>query len=107
MRWPRDWSSDVCSSDLFKREILPVTIDGEEFSDDAGIRRDTSLEKLGGLTPSFQPDDGVITAGNARQMSDGAAGLLLMTDNKAAGLNFSARARIEAPLADRGRPVSR
>src|SRR5690625_7058876 len=60
-------AAEATDNGQFKREILPVTIDGDEFSYDEGIRRDTSLEKLGSLTPSFQPDDGVITAGKDRK----------------------------------------
>ena len=82
----------------FEREILPIsvkTVNGVElFSKDEGIRRDTSLEKLAGLIPSFQPDDGVITAGNSSQVSDGAAGLLLMSREKAEALGLKPRARI-------------
>ena len=82
----------------FEREILPIsvkTVNGVElFSKDEGIRRDTSLEKLAGLIPSFQPDDGVVTAGNSSQVSDGAAGLLLMSREKAEALGLKPRARI-------------
>ncbi|HLR55042.1 MAG TPA: thiolase family protein, partial [Pseudogracilibacillus sp.] len=45
---------------------------------------------------SFQPDDGVITAGNSSQISDGAAGLLLMSDKKAEELHVKPRARVIA-----------
>lgn len=82
----------------FEREILPIsvkTVNGVElFSKDEGIRRDTSLEKLAGLIPSFQPGDGVVTAGNSSQVSDGAAGLLLMSREKAEALGLKPRARI-------------
>src|SRR5699024_10026432 len=84
----------------FKREILPIDVKTAEgdttFSEDEGIRRDTSMEKLAGLTPSFQPDDGMVTAGNASQVSDGAAGLLLMSSEKAALLRLTPRARVVA-----------
>lgn len=81
----------------FEREILPLTIDeGEIFKQDEGIRRETSMEKLAGLMPSFQPDHGVVTAGNASQVSDGAAGVLLMSDKKARELGVKPRARIIA-----------
>src|SRR5919198_2324739 len=65
----------------FEREIVPVEVPGEEgtttFSRDEGIRPDSSLEKLGSLKPAFKPD-GVITAGNSSQISDGAAAMLIM-----------------------------
>lgn len=84
----------------FDREILPieVTKEGEKeiVSVDEGIRRDTSLEKLGSLNASFMPDEGTVTAGNSSQMSDGAAGLLLMTESKATEMGLPARAKIIA-----------
>lgn len=84
----------------FKREILPIDVKTEDgntnFAEDEGIRRSTSMEKLAGLTPSFQPDDGVVTAGNSSQVSDGAAGLLLMSSEKAEALKLTPRARVVA-----------
>lgn len=85
---------------LFEREIVPIEAPGENgpvvFARDEGIRRDTSLEKLAALTPSFQPKGGVITAGNSSQVSDGAAGVLLMSAEKARQLGLRPRARIIA-----------
>ncbi len=85
----------------FDREIIPVEVKDAEgntvtFDKDEGIRRDSSLEKLAGLTPSFQPKDGVVTAGNSSQVSDGAAGVLLMSRKKADELGLKPRARIIA-----------
>ncbi len=83
-------------SGYFDREIMPVSLaDGTSFAHDEGIRRDTTLEKLAALQPSFKPD-GVITAGNSSQISDGAAAVLLMTPEKAAELGLRPRARIVA-----------
>lgn len=80
----------------FDREIMPVSLaDGTSFTHDEGIRRDTTLEKLASLQPSFKPD-GVITAGNSSQISDGAAAVLLMTAEKAAELGLRPRARVVA-----------
>ena len=62
----------------FEREIVPMTVNGEELVADQGIRPDTSLETLSQLKPAFKPD-GKITAGNASQISDGAAAVLLMS----------------------------
>lgn len=82
---------------LFVQEIIPLTLhNGEQFSSDEGIRTNTSMEKLAGLLPSFNPDSGVITAGNASQISDGAAGILLMSEEKAIELGLKPRARILA-----------
>lgn len=93
-------AAEATDKGLFKREILPIDVKGEDGTQlvdkDEGIRRDTSLEKLQGLTPSFQPKDGVVTAGNSSQVSDGAAGLLLMSREKAKELGVKPRARVVA-----------
>jgi acetyl-CoA acyltransferase len=80
----------------FDREIMSVSLaDGSSFSRDEGIRRDSTVGKLAALQPSFKPD-GVITAGNSSQISDGAAAVLLMTPEKASELGLRPRARIVA-----------
>jgi acetyl-CoA acetyltransferase family protein len=77
----------------FEREIVPMTVDGETYVTDQGIRPDTNLETLSQLKPAFKPD-GKITAGNASQISDGAAAVLLMSAEKAKELGLTPRARI-------------
>lgn len=93
-------AAKATDNDAFKREILPMEVeteDGKQMLDqDEGIRRSTSMEKLAGLTPSFQPKDGVITAGNASQVSDGASGVLLMSREKAEQSGLKPRARVIA-----------
>ncbi len=80
----------------FENEILPVTgADGGQFTRDEGVRPDSSVEKLAGLKPAFKAD-GKVTAGNSSQISDGAAALLIMTEEKAAELGLRARARFHA-----------
>ena len=80
----------------FDREIVPVPveIDGEieMFTQDEGIRPDTTAETLANLKPAFS-DDGKITAGNSSQISDGAAAVLIMSAEKAAELGLKPRAR--------------
>ena len=80
----------------FDREILPVDVKLEglpaTIKTDEGIR-DTSLEKLAGLQPSFRPE-GVHHAGNSSQITDGAAAVLLMAREKADELGIKPRARI-------------
>jgi acetyl-CoA acyltransferase len=80
----------------FDREIVPITATNEEgeelVSADEGIRPDSSMEKLASLKPAFKPD-GVITAGNSSQITDGAAALLIMSEEKAAELGLKPRAR--------------
>jgi acetyl-CoA acetyltransferase family protein len=59
---------------------------------DEGVRRDTSLEKLAGLRPAFS-ESGTVTAGTSSQISDGAAAVLIMSEEKASALGLRARAR--------------
>src|SRR3954466_16384109 len=80
----------------FEREILPVEIatdDGTEtMTRDEGIRPDSSVEKLATLKPAFK-EDGVITAANSSQITDGAAAVLVMSEEKANALGLKPRAR--------------
>jgi acetyl-CoA acetyltransferase family protein len=59
---------------------------------DEGVRRDTSIEKLAGLVPAFS-EDGLVTAGTSSQISDGAAAVLVMTEERAVALGLRPRAR--------------
>jgi acetyl-CoA acetyltransferase family protein len=77
----------------FEREMVPMSINGDTYVTDQGIRPDTNLEALSQLKPAFKPD-GKITAGNASQISDGAAAVLLMSADKAKALGLTPRARI-------------
>jgi acetyl-CoA acetyltransferase family protein len=77
----------------FEREIVPISVDGDTYATDQGIRPGTNLEVLAQLKPAFKPD-GVITAGNSSQISDGAAAVLLMSREKADELGLKPRARI-------------
>ena len=77
----------------FDREIVPFPVNGDTVTTDQGIRPDTSLEKLAQLRPAFK-EGGTVTAGNASQVSDGAAAVLLMTRERAEALGLRPRARI-------------
>jgi acetyl-CoA acyltransferase len=77
----------------FEREIMPFRVNGSVFTCDQGIRPETTLDGLGELKPAFK-DDGVVTAGNSSQISDGASAVLLMTRAKAEQLGVRPRARI-------------
>jgi acetyl-CoA acetyltransferase family protein len=77
----------------FEREIVPFRVNGDTYVTDQGIRPGTTLETLAGLKPAFK-EDGKITAGNASQISDGAAAVLLMSADKARELGVTPRARI-------------
>jgi acetyl-CoA acyltransferase len=78
-------------------QIIPVEITRDDrttevVTTDEGIRWDTSMEKLAGLEPAFKAD-GVVTAGNSSQISDGAAAVLVMSEAKAAELGMTPKAR--------------
>ena len=84
----------------FEREIIPVAIrddDGSETDElvtaDEGIRPDSSVEVLGNLKPAFRAENGRITAGNSSQITDGASATLVMSEEKAAALGLTPRAR--------------
>jgi acetyl-CoA acyltransferase len=84
----------------FKREIIPLPSKLEDgtpvtMERDEGIRYNPSLEKMGTLQPAFKPD-GVVTAGNSSQISDGAGALLVMGRDVAKSLGLRPRARIVA-----------
>jgi acetyl-CoA acyltransferase len=82
----------------FKSQVMPVDISNgqpEIFARDEGIRANASYEATAALQPAFNPEHS-ITAGNASQISDGAAAVLLMSLDKAKELGFRPRARIRA-----------
>ncbi|PPJ25735.1 acetyl-CoA C-acyltransferase [Nocardia nova] len=90
---------------LFDAQIVPVTLpDGTVVSKDEGIRRGTTVEKLAGLKPVFK-EDGVIHAGNASQISDGAAALLIVSDEFAAKHGLTPIARVHTAVVAGADPV--
>jgi len=81
---------------FFDREITPIEVpDGRIIRDDDGPRPNTTLEKLASLPPVFDPE-GSVTAGNSCPLNDGAAAVLVMSDEKAAALGLEPLARIVA-----------
>jgi acetyl-CoA C-acetyltransferase len=87
---------DAQESGHFDREIVPVTTPaGDEVSKDDGPRPGTTMEKLGQLRPAFR-EDGTVTAGNACPLNDGAAAVLVMSEEKAREAGCQPRARIVA-----------
>jgi acetyl-CoA acyltransferase len=91
------------ASGRLAREIVPVATkepDGREptwVHTDTIVRADTSLEKLGKLRPAFARDGaGTVTAGNSSPLTDGAAAVLMMSEEKAASLGVTALARVTA-----------
>jgi acetyl-CoA C-acetyltransferase len=102
----------------FDREIIPVIVpahkdvdkEGNEIdvpetvvTKDDGPRPGTTLEKLAALKPVFKPD-GTVTAGNACPLNDGAAAVLVMSEEKAASLGLKPKARIIASTVAAIRP---
>jgi acetyl-CoA acyltransferase len=85
----------------FRREIVPVHAHDEDgnliLADrDQCVRSDTSLEALGALEPAFMPKMGTVTAGNSSPLNDGAAALLVLSEEKAQQLGLKPLARIVA-----------
>jgi acetyl-CoA acyltransferase len=86
------------SEGRFERELFPIEgmdDDGEPmlFNHDQGVRPNASLDKMATLQPAFT-GEGVTTAGNSSQISDGAAALVLMSREKADELGIKPRARM-------------
>ncbi|BCO35105.1 acetyl-CoA C-acetyltransferase [Mycobacterium heckeshornense] len=85
---------------VFADEVVPVDIpqrnaDPLQFSEDEGIRANTTAESLAGLKPAFRPD-GTITAGSSSQISDGAAAVVVMNKQKAIEVGLGWLAEIGA-----------
>ena len=96
-RAARAWNEDRFSGQYIEVDAPEVNEAGEvvgtrRVSKDEGLR-ETTLEKLSSLKPVARPE-GVHTAGNSSQISDGAAAVLMMTEEKAKALGLKARARI-------------
>jgi acetyl-CoA C-acetyltransferase len=80
---------------VFESQVLPLPLpDGTFFKDDQGVRRNFDHEKMARLKPIFR-ENGMVTAGNASQVSDGAAALVLASEKAVGRLNLSPLARIE------------
>src|SRR5262249_41765501 len=77
----------------FRREIVPVMAGKQEVAQDERPRADTSIEALGRLKPAFHKD-GTVTAGNAPGVNDGAAAVVIASEEKAASMGLTVRARI-------------
>ena len=88
-------AGEATEAGAFKNEILPIKVTTEDgqvlFDRDQGIRT-PNLEKIAALTPSFK-SDGVTTAANSSQITDGASALLITTPEKAKELGLRPRAR--------------
>jgi len=81
---------------LFNDEIVPIKLsEGKYIEKDEGIRKDTDMDKLSSLKPAFDPN-GTVTAGNASQLSDGAAFALVMSGSMVEDLSIKPIAKIES-----------
>jgi acetyl-CoA acyltransferase len=98
-------AAKAVASGAFDEEIAPVTTpEGTVVRADEGIRPGGTLEKLAGLKTPFKAD-GVISAGNASQISDGSAALLVTTSDKARELGLRPIARIHTTVVAGDDPV--
>ena len=88
----------------FDGQLVPVNVDGGMFTADEGVREGTSVQTLAGLKTAFQ-EDGVVTAGNASQISDGAAALLVTTPERAKQLGLRPLVRYHSGVAIGDDPV--
>ena len=91
----QEYAARATAEGRFQREILPVQgADGELMTVDEGLR-DTTMASLGKLKPVFRSEDdgGRVTAGNSSQITDGAAAMLIMSEDKALELGLTPRAR--------------
>ncbi|MFM9370030.1 thiolase family protein [Streptomyces sp. Da 82-17] len=94
-------AAQAWESGLFADEVVPVPVparkgDPVPFERDESLRADTSLDALARLKPSFRPDSGTVTAGNASPLNDGAAALLLTDEEGLRATGRTPLARISA-----------
>lgn len=92
---------EAIDSGRFAQEIIPVAIpqkkgDPKHVDTDERPRRDTTMESLAKLKPAFKKEGGTVTAGNSSGLNDGAAALLIMSEEKARSLHLKPLARIVA-----------
>jgi acetyl-CoA acyltransferase len=100
-----DKAATAVSSGAFTEQVVPVRLgDGTTFSVDEGVRQGGTVESLGKLRTPFA-EDGVITAGNASQISDGAAAILLMTSEAARRHGLTPLARVHTAVVAGDDPV--
>ncbi len=84
---------DSVENGVFDTEIVPVPIGDEDREEDEGPRPDTDMDQLSSLDPVFD-EDGTVTAGNASDLSDGAAATLVTTQEQAAAQGIDPMARV-------------
>ena len=92
---------EAIDSGRFAQEIVPITIpqkkgEAKVVDTDERPRRDTTMESLAKLKPAFKKEGGTVTAGNSSGLNDGAAAVLMMSEDKTRALNLKPLARIVA-----------
>jgi acetyl-CoA acyltransferase len=98
-------AADAASCGSFDSQVVPVEVDGAPVTADETVRAGTTIAGLGGLNPAFRTDelaerfpdlDWRITAGNSSPLTDAASAALIMSEEKAAELGLTPRARFHA-----------
>jgi acetyl-CoA acyltransferase len=98
-------AADAASRGSFDSQVVPVEVDGAPVTADETVRAGTTIAGLGGLNPAFRTDelaerfpdlDWRITAGNSSPLTDAASAALIMSEEKAAELGLTPRARFHA-----------
>ena len=98
-------AAEAWDSGRVGEQIVPIALpDGTQVTRDEGMRPGGTLEKLAALDPVFK-EDGVITAANSSQISDGAAALLMMSEQKAAELGLTTLATVHTSVVAGSDPV--
>lgn len=88
-------AAKASDSGFFESQVLPLTLpDGTIFKIDQGVRHNFDHDKMARLKPVFR-ENGIVTAGNASQVSDGAAALVLASARAVGKLNLTPLARLE------------
>ncbi|MGH8994570.1 MAG: thiolase family protein [Acidimicrobiales bacterium] len=87
-------AADAVAAGRFEREMIPLELDGEARTSDQGIRPATTVESLAELNPVFRAEDGRVTAGSSSPLTDGAAGVLLASDDAVDRHGLTKRARV-------------
>ncbi len=98
----QQYAARATAEGRFERELIKLAVKDDQgdptdevITSDEGIRPDTTVEVLANLKPAFKPD-GKVTAGNSSQITDGAAAVLIMSEERANALGLTPRARFHA-----------
>jgi acetyl-CoA acyltransferase len=96
--------ASAIDTNAFDNQIIPIDVDGTKFCVDEGVRRDSSVESLSKLLPSFK-EDGVVHAGNSSQISDGASAVLVTTPERAKSLGLVPMVKIHSAVVTGADPI--